>query len=146
MENKLGSFNGLITKFFKCAADTQTRCTLVNQQDAHTTMRRANTCIRTGKDGKNAAIYSIGDPQFGTVEDVFITVALGSHGNGLYIAARVGLGDTDSSPFLTLSHNRQETLALLLGAKCRDHVRNEYMRINDTFHAHPTTRKLFNNL
>src|SRR5262249_8707806 len=73
-------------------------------------------------------------------------IAHGGHGDGLNVAAGVGLRDADSSTFIALGHQRKEAPALLLRAIGCNHIRNEYMRVYNSGKAHPAAREVFDNL
>src|SRR5215469_2072018 len=146
IKDKFGGLNTLVAKLFKGAAHAQPRRALFDHEDTHAAMGWVNVCAGARQHGKNTAVHAIRDPELGAVEQVVIAVAHGGHGDGLHIAARIGLGNAYSSTFIARGHHRQEALALLLSAVCCNHVRNEYMRVHNARKAHPAARELFDNL
>src|SRR5438270_12681769 len=86
VKNEFGSLYPLVAEFFKGATDTQARSTLFNDEETHTAMRGMDVRIGASEYGKNAAMYAIGDPEFGAIEYIRIAIPYGDHRNGLYVA------------------------------------------------------------
>ena len=119
---KFGSLNTLVSKLFKRAAHIQSRSAFFNQEDTHSTIGWLKGCIGASQNGKDTPIHTVCNPEFRAIEHIIIAISYGSHGDGLHVTARICLRNADSSAFITQGHDWQEALALLLCAKCFNHI------------------------
>jgi hypothetical protein len=101
--------------------------------------------VRVGLDQhrQRVGMAGVGDPGLGAVDDIVVAHSPRHRGDALEVAARLRLGERDARAPLAGAEIRQPPQALFGRAVFRQHQRGQGMRAQDSGHAHPCLRDLF---
>ena len=141
VKGKLAGVHALVAQLGNVPHHVETG-TLLGNEDADATAGRVGLRVGLGYQRERVAVAAVGNEALGAVDDILVAVPDRAGLDGLYVAARVGLGDADAAPLLARCHQGQEVFLLLLGTVSRDHVRHDQVGVEDAAQAHPSPADL----
>ena len=142
LELELGGVHALVAELGDRLDHREARMPLLHDEAGHAAVARRGGRIGEGEQRERVALAAVGDEHLRAGDQVAVAVAAGHGADGLYVGARVGLGEAEPAPGEAGGEARQEPRALLVGAVVQHDERGHRVAVDDAGQGHPAPAEL----